>query len=176
MLKFILSVMYAVSPPLVYGMIRNRMDRVIPLNQLLGIEIVSVGHGVAAAKVALLPQLKNHIGSAHATLVFGVAEAASGAAMAGALAPAMATIRPVAAQAQIKFLKIARSDLVARGAVRGEAAELRTRLEQTGSIAFDVYVGVFDASGAQVAEVVVNWHISQRQRTPSGQRAADPTP
>jgi uncharacterized protein (TIGR00369 family) len=165
-LKFILPLMYAVSPPLVYGIIRNRMDHVIPLNQLLGIEIVSVGDGVAECKVALQPQLKNHIGSAHATLVFGVAEAASGAAMAGALAPAIATIRPVAAQAQIKFLKIAKSDLVARAAVRGEALELRTRLEQTGSIAFDVDVGVFDANGAEVAEVVVNWHISQL-RTPS---------
>ncbi len=166
MLKFILPVMYAVSPPLVYGIIRNRMDNVIPLNQLLGIEIVSVGDGVAEGKVALQPQLKNHIGSAHATLVFGVAEAASGAAMAGALAPAMAEIRPVAAQAQIKFVKIAKSDLVARAVVRGEPSELRTRLEQTGSIAFDVDVGVFDANGVEVAQVVVNWHVSQR--TPTG--------
>jgi uncharacterized protein (TIGR00369 family) len=175
MLKFIVSILYAVSPPLVYGIIRNRMDHVIPLNQLLGIDIVSVGDGVAEAKVALLPQLKNHIGSAHATLMFGVAEAASGAAMAGALAPAMATIRPVAAQAQIKFLKIAKSDLVARAVVRGEASDLRARLEQAGSIAFDVDVGVFDLSGAQVAEVVVNWHVSQRQRPPADQRTAEPT-
>jgi len=83
MLKFIVQMMYAVSPALVYGIIRNRMDHVIPLNQLLGIDIVSVGDGCAEAKVALQPQLKNHIGSAHASVVFGVAEAASGAAMAG---------------------------------------------------------------------------------------------
>jgi uncharacterized protein (TIGR00369 family) len=172
MLKFILPIMYAVSPPLVYGIIRNRMDHVIPLNQLLGIEIVSVGDGVAEGKVALRPQLENHIGSAHATLMFGVAEAASGAAMAGALAPAMATIRPVAAQAQIKFLKVAKSDLVAKATVRGDTAELRARLEQTGSIAFDVDVGVFDGNGVEVAQVVVNWHISQRQRTPSDRPAA----
>lgn len=173
MLKFVLPLMYAVSPPLVYGIIRNRMEHVIPLNQLLGIEIVSVGDGVAEAKVVLRAELENHIGTAHATLMFGVAEAASGAAMAGVLAPAMLTVRPVAAQAQIKFLKPAKSDLVARAAVLGHASDLRARLEQAGSIAFDV--GVFDASGAQVAEVVVNWHISQRQRVPADQRAGEPT-
>ena len=156
--------MYAVSLLLVYGIIRNRMDHVIPLNQLLGIDIVSVGDGVAEAKVALQPQLKNHIGTAHATLMFGVAEAASGAAMAGALAPApWRLIGPVAAQAQIKFLKVAKSDLVARAAGRGEASV--AKLEKGGTVAFDVDVQVFDASGAQVAEVVVNWHVSQR-RTP----------
>jgi uncharacterized protein (TIGR00369 family) len=174
MLKYVVPIMYAVSPSLVYGIIRNRMDHVIPLNQLLGIDIVSVGDGVAEAKVALQPQLKNHIGTAHATLMFGVAEAASGAAMAGALAPAMAEIRPVAAQAQIKFLKVAKSDLVARATVRGEASDLRAKLEQAGSIAFDVDVQVSDAVGAQVAEVVVNWHVSQR-RTPGEQRAGEPT-
>ena len=175
MFKFVVPMMYAVSPALVYAIIRNRMDPVIPFNQLLGIDIVSVGDGVAEAKVALQPQLKNHIGSAHASVVFGVAEAASGAAMAGALAPAMATIRPVAAQAQIKFLKIAKSDLVAKAVVRADAADLRAKLEQTGSIAFDVDVGVFDAGGVQVAEVVVNWHISQRQRSPADKRAPEPT-
>jgi uncharacterized protein (TIGR00369 family) len=171
MLKYVIPFMYAVSPPLVYGIIRNRMDHVIPLNQLLGIEIVSIGDGLAEAKVALRPELKNHIGTAHATLMFGVAEAASGAAMAGALAPAMAAIRPVAAQAQIKFLKPAKSDLMARAAVRGDASELRARLEQAASIAFDVDVQVFDAGGAQVAEVAVNWHISQRGHVPADQHA-----
>jgi uncharacterized protein (TIGR00369 family) len=174
MLKYVVPIMYTVSPSLVYGIIRNRMDHVIPLNQLLGIDIVSVGDGLAEAKVALRPELENHIGTAHATLMFGVAEAASGAAMAGALAPAMAAIRPVAAQAQVKFLKVAKSDLVARAAVRGEASALRATLEEAGAIAFDVDVGVFDADGAQVAEVVVNWHISQR-RTPGDQRAGEPT-
>jgi uncharacterized protein (TIGR00369 family) len=163
MLKLVVAALYAVSPPLVHGIIRNRMDRVIPLNQLLGIKIVSVGDGVAEAKVALLPEVENHIGTAHATLMFGVAEAASGAAMAGALAPHMLTIRPVAAEAQTKFVKPAKSDLVARAAVRGEAADLRARLEREGTI----------ACGAKVAEVVVNWHISQRQR-PSAPRKAEP--
>jgi uncharacterized protein (TIGR00369 family) len=175
MLKYVVPIMYTVSPSLVYGIIRNRMDHVIPLNQLLGVDIVSVGDGIAEAKVALQPQLKNHIGTAHATLMFGVAEAASGAAMAGALAPAMAEIRPVAAQAQIKFLKVAKSDLVARAAVRGETSDLRARLEQAGTIAFDVDVQVFDALGPQVAEVVVNWHVSQRQRAPVEQGTGEPT-
>lgn len=169
----LVPLMYAISPPLVYGIIRNRMERAIPLNRLLGIEIASVGDGVAEAKVALLPELKNHIGTAHATLMFGVAEAASGAAMAGALAPSMATVRPVAAEAQIKFLKTAKSDLFARATVCGDAASLRANLQQTGTIAFDVNVNVFDARGAQVAEVVVNWHVSERQRRSSADRHSD---
>jgi hypothetical protein len=34
---------------------------------------------------------------------------------------------------------------------------------------------VFDVNGAEVAQVVVNWHISQRQRTPSDRPAAERT-
>ena len=70
-------------------------------------------------------------------------------------------------------MKVAKSDLVARAAVRGEASDLRAKLEQAGTVAFDVDVQVFDASGAQVAEVVVNWHVSQR-RTPGDQRTGEP--
>jgi len=147
---------------MVYELIRRRMDDIIPLNKLVGIEILSIGDGVAEARVALRPDLTNHIGSAHATLIFGVAEAASGAAMSGALAPSVADIRPVAAQAQIAFLKIAKSNLTAKARVSESTDALRARLAETSKVVFDVNIGVFDEANDEIAQVTVNWHVSKR--------------
>jgi acyl-coenzyme A thioesterase PaaI-like protein len=147
---------------MVYELIRRRMDDIIPLNKLVGIEILSIGDGVAEACVALRPDLTNHIGSAHATLIFGVAEAASGAAMSGALAPSVADIRPVAAQAQIAFLKIAKSNLTAKARVSESTDALRARLAETSKVVFDVNIGVFDEANDEIAQVTVNWHVSKR--------------
>jgi uncharacterized protein (TIGR00369 family) len=147
---------------MVYELVRKRINDIIPLNKLLGVEILSIGDGHAEARVPLRSDLMNHIGSAHATLIFGVAEAASGAAMSGALAPSVADIRPVAAQAQITFLKVARSNLTAKAKVNEDTNTLRGKLAEFGKVAFDVSVGVFDDSKNEVAQVIVNWHVSKK--------------
>ena len=162
MLKYVVPVIYAVRPQMVYDLIRKRMNEVIPLNKLIGVEIVSVGDGVAEARVAFRPEVTNHIGSAHAALIFGVAEAASGGAMSGAFASSIASIRPVAASAQIKFLKVARSSLTAKAMMMGDRNELRNQLASLGKTTADVAVTVTDAEGIEVASMTVNWHITKK--------------
>ena len=97
MLKHVLPLAYFVRPSAVYEILRRRLGKIIPLNQVLGIEIVSIGDGVAQARLPFRSEVTNHIGSVHATAIFGLAEAASGAALAGAFAPVVMSIRPVAA-------------------------------------------------------------------------------
>jgi hypothetical protein len=82
--------------------------------------------------------------------------------MSGALAPSVADIRPVAAQAQITFLKVARSNLTAKAKVNEDTNTLRGKLAEFGKVAFDVSVGVFDDSKNEVAQVIVNWHVSKK--------------
>jgi uncharacterized protein (TIGR00369 family) len=134
MLKHVLPILYAVSPPLVYGMARRRLADQIPLNDLLGIEILSVGDGVGEARLPFRPEVTNHIGSLHATAIFGVAEAASGCAMTGAFAPVILDVRPVAASAEVQFMKVARSGLVATARTSAPADELRAQLKSEGKI------------------------------------------
>lgn len=162
MLKYILPAIYAVRPKTVFQMIQKRMGMVIPLNQLLGIEVVSIGSGTAEARATFRPEVTNHIHTAHATLIFGVAEAASGAAMSGAIAPQMAAVKPVAAGAEVKFMKPCRSDVFAKARVGLDPLKVQTILKEEGKVSFDVNVEVFDDANVQVAEMRFNWHVSRR--------------
>ncbi|MEY9604102.1 uncharacterized protein (TIGR00369 family) [Bradyrhizobium japonicum] len=162
MLKYVLPVAFALRPSMVYGMIKSRLSEIIPLNQLLGIEIASVDDGVAEARLPFKTEITNHIGTMHATAIFGLAEAASGAAMSGAFAPLAASIRPVAANARIDFLKIARTGLVARAKTSRDSKELRDSLKREGKVVFDVVVDVADAFAADIARITVSWHVTAR--------------
>jgi hypothetical protein len=97
----------------------------------------------------------------HATAIFGLAEAASGGAMSGAFAPVMLSVRAVAASANVRFLKIARTDLVARAKLVGVADELRTELANAGKVVFDVVVEVRDTAEADIGELTVVWHVTK---------------
>ncbi|HEU0083894.1 MAG TPA: DUF4442 domain-containing protein [Bradyrhizobium sp.] len=161
MLKYALPLLYTVKPSVVFGMLRRRLGEIIPLNKLLGIEIVSIGEGTAEARLPFRPEVTNHIGSVHATAIFGLAEAASGGAMSGAFAPVMLSVRAVAGSAVVRFLKVARSDLVARARLTADAGVLRTELDKAGKVVFDVVVEVQDAGGANIAELTVAWHVTR---------------
>ncbi|MGY3690171.1 uncharacterized protein (TIGR00369 family) [Bradyrhizobium sp. USDA 3240] len=163
MLKYALSIAFAVKPSLVYGVIKSRMSDIIPFNSLVGIEIVSIGDGIAEARLPFRPEITNHIGSVHATAIFGLAEAASGGAMSGAFAPVATSIRPVAASATVEFSKIARTDLAAFAKTSLGSKELRETLERDGKVVFNVAVNLRDAAGTDVGQVTVSWHVSNKK-------------
>jgi len=164
MLKHVLPLAYSVRPSAVYDLLRRRFGKMIPLNRVLRIEIVSIGDGVAQARLPFRREVTNHLGSVHATAIFGLAEAASGAAMAGAFAPVILSIRPVAATANVSFLSIARTDLVADAKVPEPAQDLRAKLAESGRVLFDVAVDVRSTTGATVAQMTVAWHVAAKRK------------
>src|SRR3954471_23443018 len=104
------------------------MSEAVPFAKYLGVELVEVGDGVARARLVQRQDLSNHIGTMHAGALFTLAETASGAAMAGAFAEMIGSLRPVAAEAKISYLKLARG-IVSCTAKTAEPAEaLRRRL------------------------------------------------
>lgn len=162
MLKLLVPVIHAVAPNSVYGMIRKKMNMMIPFNNLIGIEISTVGHGVGEARVRLKDELKNHVHTAHATLIFGVAEAASGAAMSGAIAPEIAAVKPVAAGADVQFLKAGRTDLIAKARTVDTPDAILKALRDNGKVKLDVEVDVYDTQDVTVAKMTLNWHVSKQ--------------
>jgi uncharacterized protein (TIGR00369 family) len=162
MLKYALPLVFVVRPSIVYEMLRRRIAEIIPLNKLLGIEIISIGDGVAETRLPFRSEVTNHIGSMHASAIFGVAEAASGCAMSGAFAPVALSIRPVAASAQVHFSKIARSALIAHAKTSETSEGLRAKLKEAGKVVFDVVVDVRDEGGTDVAKVTVAWHVATK--------------
>lgn len=142
-----------------YDHLKTLLQDSVPFAAHTGVEIDEIGKGTATTRLAGRDACTNHIGTTHAGALFTLAEAASGAAMAGALAPVLAGCRPVAANATIRFLRSARGDLVAHGKTVRPAADLLDELCEAGKIQFAVEVGVIDAEDAVVAQVEVDWHV-----------------
>lgn len=163
MLKFILPLLFKVSPKMVYDMIRQQMAGSLPFVRHCGIDLVSLGDGVAEARVNDRAEVKNHLGTPHAGVIFTLAETASGGAMAGAMAPVLMNVRPVAAQATIQYLTLAKGDLRALARTGRPGADLRAELQADGKVRFPVEVEITDAAGQPVAKMNVEWYVSPKR-------------
>jgi uncharacterized protein (TIGR00369 family) len=163
MMTLLLRTLHAMSPQMSYDLIRKRMADIVPFNTLVGIEIVSLGDGVSTARLPLRRDLTNHIQTLHASALFALAEAASGAAMSGAFASVITTVRPVATGASIEFLKTAKTGVTAQARIAGDSAAFRQTLADAGKAMFDVVVDITDEAGLEIARVKVGWHVAQKR-------------
>lgn len=143
-----------------YDAIRRLLSSTVPFAAHAGVELVCVGDGTGEAVLAEQPFTLNHVATQHAGALFTLGEAASGAAMAGGFMPVLAKVRPVAATANIQYLKVARGMIRAHAKI-GEATEvLRRRLEEVGKVQFPIEISMTDQAGTKVATMQVDWHVS----------------
>ncbi len=147
--------------PSPFDAIKAHLSRSIPFAAFTGVVIDEVGPGTARASLPARPETANHIGTPHAGAMFTLGETASGAAMAGAFADILLTLRPVAAEARIGFLKIARGTLTAEARTDQDGPALRQTLDAAGKVVFDVAVRITDETGAEVGTMSVAWHVSR---------------
>ena len=143
-----------------YDMIKAQLSTIVPFQNHVGITLLEVGDGSASAELVQRDEVSNHIQTIHAGAMFTLGEAASGAAMAGALAPVILSMRPVAATADIAFKRIAKGRLTAHAKTSSPGATLMRTIKDDGKVAFDVTVDIQDASGETVVEMTINWHVS----------------
>ena len=144
-----------------FDAIRAHLSRSIPFAAHTGVVIDAVGAGTARASLPARPETANHIGTPHAGAMFTLGETASGAAMAGAFADILLTLRPVAAEARIRFLKLARGTLTAEARVDQEVRQLRQMLDSDGKVVFDIEVRIIDETDTEVGAMTVAWHVSR---------------
>ncbi len=142
-----------------YEMIKTHLEQSIPFANHVGITLGEIGDGIATATLDQRTETSNHIKSQHAGAMFTLGEAASGAALAGALAPVILEVRPVASGAQISYVKIAKGTLKAHAKTDTPGAELLQTLKETGKVAFDVLVDIRDGEGDTVVTMTVGWHV-----------------
>ena len=145
-----------------FDVIRARLGQTVPFADTVGVEILEVASGEARAALVQRDDISNHVQSLHAGALFTLAEAASGAAMAGAFAQHILSIRPLAAGAQIAYKKIAKGRVEALAKTRDPAGDLVARLEADGKAAFAVDVVMINEAEETVATMTVDWHVSKR--------------
>lgn len=143
-----------------YDMIKSHLDTAVPFAAHVGVRLLEIGEGTARAELEQREAVSNHINSMHAGAMFTLGEAASGAAMAGALAPVILDMRPVAATGEIAFKKVAVGRLTAHAKTSQDGATLMQTIKEDGKVAFDVEVDIRNAAGDTVCEMTVNWYVS----------------
>ncbi|MBD3663376.1 DUF4442 domain-containing protein [Sulfitobacter aestuariivivens] len=146
-----------------YDMIKAHLSTAVPFATYVGVDLLDISDGQASAELQQRDETSNHIQSMHAAAMFALGEAASGAAVAGALAPVILEMRPVAATADIKFLKVAKGKLTAQARTSRPGGELMQAIKDDGKVAFDVTVDITDAAGDSVVGMTVNWYVSPQR-------------
>jgi len=140
--------------------LRDLLQHGVPFAGFVGVEISDVADGTSVVVLPERAELHNHLGTQHAGALFTAAEAASGAAMVGAFATELARIRPVAAEASIRYLRLARGAITATARLDDAPDALRASLANDGKVRFDASVSLTDADGREVAHATVAWHLS----------------
>ena len=143
---------------MMYDAIRDGFGMAVPFVRHAGIKLTDVGCGVATAVLADTAELRNHVGALHAGVLYTLGETASGAAIAGALAPILEEVRPLATAARIEYLKAARGEIIAT-ATLAEAQTLQARVVSEGRVSVQVQVSLRDAKDVEVARLEVDWIV-----------------
>jgi thioesterase domain-containing protein len=150
-------------PRIVFHVIRMQLSRTVPFARGLGLAVERIDERGASTRLPESPQLHNHVGTLHAGALFTACEAASGAALAGALLPLIMQTRFVVRDARISYLKPARGALVSQAVLVDDAADVLDHLRRLGRA--DVVVDVSARTAAGTAEEVLvakasfDWHL-----------------
>ena len=146
-----------------YEIIKAHLCQAVPYATHTGVELLEVADGSATAKLEQRSETENHIKGQHAGAMFTLGETASGAAVAGALAPVILKMRPVAAMAEITYKKFAEGTLTAIATTSRAGTDLMAEIESNGKTAFDVNIDIRDADDQTVVEMKVNWYVSPQR-------------
>lgn len=150
-----------------FDAIAKGMAIAVPYISHMGIEVTEMSEGAATAVLPDRPDLHNHVGSQHAGALFGVAETASGAAFVGAFAVRMGDLTPLARNAEISYVKVARGVVEAKAKLGVPAEEALATLDKDGRIDFSVEVEMTDAEGEVVATATVDWNVRLKDSSES---------
>jgi acyl-coenzyme A thioesterase PaaI-like protein len=141
-----------------YDAIRDGMGMAVPFVRHAGVALREVGCGVATAVQSDTPELRNHMGTLHAGALYTLGETASGAAIAGALAPILADVRPLATAARIQYLRPARGEIIAT-ATLADAELLQAQVVEKGRVSVQVLVSLRDSKDVEVGRLEVDWTV-----------------
>jgi len=146
-----------------YDIVRKQLSRTVPFAKLLGLSVQDIDEQGASASLEPAAHLNNHVGTLHAGVIFTACDTASGAALAGALLPAIMKTRYVVRDARIAYLKPAKGRLVTKGRLARPAADVLAELEREGRtdivVEVDAHVEDDHAAPLQVAQASFTWNL-----------------
>jgi acyl-coenzyme A thioesterase PaaI-like protein len=139
--------------------IRTAINGLVPFQKFVGAHLAQLDAHGAVATLPDAAHLLNHVGTGHAAALYLVAEAAAGAALAGALRERVTTTRFVLRESEICYHRKARGEIRAVAGVPGE--KLRARCSQLAvGERFEEAVEslLYDPAGDHVATARFTYH------------------
>ena len=134
----------------------------IPFNKHIG--ITHNNKNMNELKLPPKPELKNHLGTVHASAQFSLAEACSGAFLLQNYPDLADMVIPVVKKADVKFKKPATGNLTASASINHEDEEIFiSRLNKKGRASIPVSVTVKDHDGTVTAIATYEWFIQKKE-------------
>lgn len=147
--------------PAAFDVVKDALAAAVPFASHAGVEVTSVGDGTARSALVDEPFTKNHVGTHHAGALFTLAEAASGAALAGAMANVLLEMHAVVRSSTISYRKPATGVLTATASTSKPGSVARSEYASDGRTTLSVEVSIITDDGDEVATMNVEWVVTR---------------
>jgi len=146
------------------ALVSQALPAAVPMVGTLGLEFVEVTADRAVLRLPDQPAFHNHIGGPHAGAMFTLAESASGAIVLVHFGDRVADVTPLAVDATIRYLKLARGAVTATATTEADPAAVVATLEAGERPEFTVDVALHDESGTHTGQMSVLWTLKPARR------------
>ncbi len=143
-----------------FAAIRELMPTLVPFVGTLGLTYLELDAERAVLRLGDDPAFHNHVGAPHAGAIFTLAESASGAVVIASFEDLLPRVTPLAASAEIRYLRINKGPVTAEARLGRPAAEVRAELDETGkTVQFPVGVTMRDDGGIETSVMTITWAL-----------------
>lgn len=151
--------------------IRTALPATVPMVKTLNIEFGDITSTTAELRLPDQPEFHNHIGGAHAGAMFTLAESASGALVLVNFGDRLAEATPLAVEATIRYLKLARGVITATATSNVDASGVISQLQSGIRPEFTVEVALTDEEGVQTGQMSILWTLKPTKSQGTGESA-----
>lgn len=147
--------------------VRTTMPTAVPMVGTLAMEYLELSPQHAVVRLPDDPKFHNHIGGPHAGAMFTLAETASGAIVLANYGEMLGEVTPLAVEATIRYLKVARGPVTATARMASEADSVIVTLKAGGRPEFHVDVELTTGEGDErvvTGAVSVLWTLKPNRK------------
>lgn len=149
------------SPAVDFEMVRSRLSQAMPFTRTIGVEYVELSAERAVLRLPDRGDLHNHVDGPHGGVAFTLGDSAAGALSIAAFSDLYDRYYGLLASASIRYLSVAKGDLVAEARLTRQNADIRRDLAARDKARFDVEIAIRDASGDVRSEMTANIALSR---------------
>ena len=142
------------------------MPTLVPMVGTLGLEFDQLDATKAVLRLPDQAAYHNHIGGPHAGAMFTLGESASGALVLGNFADHLASVTPLAVEANIAFKKVAMGPVVATAVMTRTVQEILAELESGHRPEFRGAIALETEDGTVTGQMSVLWTLKPNAPRP----------